>query len=416
MRIGNDIQWFPTIDASLQLRFRKLLSFTLDDQALDPKARNRMFESGEKLLREVRYQGVGALEFLVEGDEAYFVEGISRLGMDFELWEHASETSMVEHQLLALGLICESPKRSRASSTPLFALHARFYAEDPLLGLPSPGQFDQVELPKIEEQTGFTLRLPLRTQTAISWEDSGFLGTLTLSGRDRKATMDHAIQVLRDLWLPGSVVTTQDFLVDLLEHPLVREDFIAAGFLEDTFIPRTLPDTKMMVQAASALGEIAESSRIRVGGVVIQADPRKVEWGELGPWSVLPQVEGRLPAWEGVLRDGTRLYAARVTEGRWMLRVGTWMGWARTRSEVPERGGSGVRSRPLLSQVAGKIHAILFLERARVQAREVMVLIECMGVLVPHAIPKPCRIERWEVSAEEVVKLGTCLATFELEG
>ena len=81
---------------------------------------------------------------------------------------------------------------------------------------------------------------------------------------------------------------------------------------------------------------------------------------------------------------------------------------------VPTSRG-GERPKPRIAAlVAGRVHSILFLEGAMVPAHEALIVIESLGVLVPHALPCEVRVLRWRVAAEDEVRAGQELAEFDI--
>ena len=57
---------------------------------------------------------------------------------------------------------------------------------------------------------------------------------------------------------------------------------------------------------------------------------------------------------------------------------------------------------------------MLFREGTVIPAHEAFLIIESLGVLVPHALPKDVRVIKWKVAAEDRVTVGQDLADLEL--
>jgi acetyl/propionyl-CoA carboxylase alpha subunit len=79
-KYGN-VVWFPERDCSLQRRHQKILEET-PSSYLNENLRNKMGEDAVKLAKAVNYDSVGTVEFLVKGDEYYFLEMNTRLQVD----------------------------------------------------------------------------------------------------------------------------------------------------------------------------------------------------------------------------------------------------------------------------------------------------------------------------------------------
>ncbi len=68
----------------------------------------------------------------------------------------------------------------------------------------------------------------------------------------------------------------------------------------------------------------------------------------------------------------------------------------------------------ILSLVPGRVHAILFRGGAVVPAHRPLLIIESLGMLVPHALPVQVRILKWRVATDSEIPSGEELADFEI--
>jgi biotin carboxyl carrier protein len=64
--------------------------------------------------------------------------------------------------------------------------------------------------------------------------------------------------------------------------------------------------------------------------------------------------------------------------------------------------------------IPGRVHSVLFRGGATVPAHEPLLIVESLGMLIPHALPVEVRIHRWKVAAEDRVFAGQELAEFEI--
>jgi len=92
------------------------------------------------------------------------------------------------------------------------------------------------------------------------------------------------------------------------------------------------------------------------------------------------------------------------------VRLGNWVMVTR---RVP--GKSAEKPKPkVASLIPGKVHSILYRDGAIVQAHEPILIVESLGMLIPHALPVDVRIDRWKVIPEQVVHAGQELAEFQV--
>jgi hypothetical protein len=121
---------------------------------------------------------------------------------------------------------------------------------------------------------------------------------------------------------------------------------------------------------------------------------------------------GSLRGVRGVLQTESsgslRLTAYPLVQNRWKVRVGIWEVILK---RIPLADAAVKR---VSSLVPGRVHALLFREGAEIEAHHPMLMIQSLGVLVPHALPVRVRVLKWKISAEEEVQTGQELAEFEI--
>ncbi len=412
------LEIFPVIDASLQTRWRRMIQFApAADLGDDAEAEIR--ESIRKWVDHLGFAGFGSMEFLVDGDRVYMIDAIARLNAGFPLWQELVGVRAVEWQLAALGQL---PIPGRPAQAPKWGagLSLRFYAEDPLRQVPCPGLVREIT-PNcrfgIGEDgsgpAGEAIWMTRYTEgQTIPWTSTGVIGELFVFGLDRKQAMVAAGEAIRRIWIAGSVQTNRRFLIELLEHPFVRENLIHAGFTDEDFVPRSAPDL-LLVQEVVALADSLYAdpgARWAVGGQWISADSTKI-----------PKL-GRLDGGSGtVIRDGKEVRFLFEANGadRWVVHYDTWtLSLRRVRTGV----GAGApskeekRIRKILALAPGRIHALLRQPGETLQPRDRACMLESIGILVPHAVPVSVKLLEWKVVPGQIVEAGHELAVFELIG
>ena len=216
---GNAVA-FGSRDCSVQRRHQKVLE-EAPPPGLSREVIDALEASAVQLVSHVGYRGVGTVEFLLKGDEFFFLEVNPRLQVEHGITEEIAGVDLVEIQIrIGRGeSIAEIPiGRSGVS------LEARVCAEDPDEGfLPSPGRialFEPALGPNVRVDSGVT------TGTVVSSDFDSLIAKVIASGEDRAEAMARLRAALRDLELVvEGGATNKGYILDIL----ASDDFQAGG-------------------------------------------------------------------------------------------------------------------------------------------------------------------------------------------
>ncbi|MGK5082361.1 ATP-grasp domain-containing protein [Bdellovibrionota bacterium FG-1] len=407
------VRVFPITDASLQSRFRKVIEFCPAD-TISEVAQDRLIQATRRLADHVGYVGVGTFEFLVEDSRIFLVDGIARLNTAFSLWERVAGTQAVAWQLSAMQGGADEDEPTVLPTPELAAgVALRIYAEDSLRQLPQAGFVREVETKHVAH---FSLSIPFDAQSGgrILPSDYGMVGLLWAGASDAKKARNLVRGLLNELWIAGSLQTNERFLAELLDHPWVREGIFHAGFVDEEFLPLVRPPAEVLKLFAGVffdsiqLEPLAENQIARWAVGDQWASPAALMWRLKGPehWSYdgLPGLSGEVDL------DGRslRVCAFPIARNKWQVRIGLWTLVVRRVLQIPV--GKPRAAPQLFALVHGRVHAILFREGVEVPAHEPVLIIEALGMLVPHALPVAAKIGRWKICAEDQVGAGQELA------
>jgi acetyl/propionyl-CoA carboxylase alpha subunit len=242
------------------------------------------------------------------------------------------------------------------------------------------------------------------------------------------------IHLLDEIWIAGEFQTNQKFLIELLSSPFVREDMIYAGYCEEEFIPELrppLPVLKKMAEtvdfllkqkypdAYAKIRSTASDSRLKKYLVSqiwfdILSNDEEVSTNHAYFISKTNRLTGLLC--QVVLNIGStsKIYRCCIfplASDRMIVRIGPWVQLVRT--QVNSQMSSGMSSM-MNALVRGKVHEIHFLKDAIVPAHESILVLESLGVLVSHSLPRQAKLLEWKCQLEEVVSLGQELAQIQL--
>ncbi len=118
-------------DCSVQRRHQKLIE-SAPSLGLAPQIRHEMFDHALRLGRSTSYRGVGTVEFLISGNEIYFVEVNPRLQAEHTVTEEVTGVDLVEVQLALANGATLSSLGLRANQVPSprgLSIQARINAE-----------------------------------------------------------------------------------------------------------------------------------------------------------------------------------------------------------------------------------------------------------------------------------------------
>ncbi|MDB5077569.1 MAG: acetyl-CoA carboxylase, biotin carboxylase [Chloroflexi bacterium] len=269
-------------DCSVQRQHQKLIE---EAPANIPAAMSQAMDAAAtRLVAGIGYSGAGTLEFLVDGDDFYFLEMNTRIQVEHTVTEMVTGIDLVQAQIRV------------AAGEPLWltnediviqghAIECRINAEDPAQGFrPAPAQVTAFRAP-----TGYGIRLDSAVYpgyTIPSHYDS-MVAKLIAWAEDRDASRKRMLRALDEMILQGPP-TTIPFHQLALQHP----DFVAGtattGFvsrLDMTALAgtqRALPATATI--AATPNGDQSDGHGVkdlRTFQVRVEGKPYTVEVGEV---------------------------------------------------------------------------------------------------------------------------------------
>jgi len=131
---GNIVHLYER-DCSIQRRHQKVVEIA-PSNAISTELRGRICDAAVKLMKNVQYKNAGTVEFLVAGDEYYFIEVNPRVQVEHTITEMVTGIDIVHAQIniaSGLGLHSEQVGIPAQADIPLFgfAIQSRVTTEDP---------------------------------------------------------------------------------------------------------------------------------------------------------------------------------------------------------------------------------------------------------------------------------------------
>ncbi len=244
---GNLVHLFER-ECSIQRRHQKIIEES-PSPALTPELRAKMGEAAVRVGKAIGYRSAGTVEFILGGDEFFFLEVNTRLQVEHPVTELVTGVDLVEEQIRVargepLGYSQES-LRQRGH-----AIEVRLYAEDSGAGfLPQAGTLADFFVP-LEE--GVRLDTGVESGDEVSIHYDPMIAKVIAHGATRAEAIRRLARTLERTSVQG-LASNRALLIRVLEHPA-----FAAGALDTHFL-----DTHF----AGALGEPADPRRDRLAAI-----------------------------------------------------------------------------------------------------------------------------------------------------
>ena len=252
-------------DCSIQRRHQKLIEEAPFTQL--GRFREELHSRAQRLAASVNYASAGTVEFLWDGEQAWFLEMNTRLQVEHPVTELVFGLDIVRAQL-ELVLAGSMPTVPEPTG---HAIECRIVAEDPAQGyLPAPGRLTRVRWPC---GPGVRVDAGVREGDEVSSHYDALLAKIIVHAPTREAARQRMIRALDETEILG-VPTTAERLGDVLRSPGFTSGEFSTGTLET--IPAR-PLDPAWVLAAAALDQAVDTGTQRT---TVSATP----WQSLGSW------------------------------------------------------------------------------------------------------------------------------------
>jgi len=224
---GNVIHLYER-ECSMQRRRQKIIE-EAPSPGITHEVREAMVEAAVRLAREVGYTSAGTVEFLVEGDEFYFIEMNTRIQVEHPVTETLTGVDLVKEQLRVAG---GEPLSLKQEDVPFegHAIEFRINAEDPEKDfMPSPGEIYFLDVPggpgvRVDSAIYQGYKVP-------PFYDS-LVGKLIVWALSREEAIKRARRALREYRLEG-IKTTIPLHLRLLDEEVFQSGNYHTGYLEE---------------------------------------------------------------------------------------------------------------------------------------------------------------------------------------
>lgn len=255
---GNIVHLFER-DCSVQRRYQKVVevapSFNLKEEV-----RQKLFQYAIDICKEVNYNNIGTVEFLVEGDKVYFIEVNPRIQVEHTVTEMVTNRDLVKSQIFIAGGYKLSDVQIKINDQKEltingFAIQCRITTENPKEDFKP----DYGTVTTYRTASSFGIRLDAGS-IYQGVKISPFFDSMLVKITSHSHSLDGAVRkmarALIEFRIRG-VKTNIQFLENIIHHPIFRAGNSTVDFVKDhpelfNFKPRRDRATKIV----SYLGEV----------------------------------------------------------------------------------------------------------------------------------------------------------------
>ena len=205
-------------ECSIQRRHQKLVEESPAPR-LSPGLKERLTAAAVTGARSVGYVNAGTIEFIVQGEEFYFLEMNTRLQVEHPVTEEVTGLDVVQAQLkVASGE--RVPWRQEEIVQRGAAIECRIYAEDPAKSfMPSPGTITRLSTP---QGPGIRVESGVAEGCQVSVHYDPLLAKLVATGGTREEAIARMDAALRAFVMEGPK-TTIPFHLRVMANRVFRE-------------------------------------------------------------------------------------------------------------------------------------------------------------------------------------------------
>jgi len=253
---GNVVHCFER-ECSIQRRHQKIIE-EAPSPAVTPEIREKMGAAAVAAAKAIGYTSAGTVEFLLDGEDFWFLEMNTRLQVEHPITEEITGRDLVREQIrVAQGENLSFTQEDLTING--HAIEARIYGEDPGNDfLPTAGPVLLFERSKVAEARYDS---GIETGSTVGIEFDPMLAKVIVHAPTRTEAALRLARVLQTTRVQG-LTTNRDFLVSVLRHEAFLAGDTTTDFIERIDPPRNRKATREeMIEAAIAAAMVAQSVR-----------------------------------------------------------------------------------------------------------------------------------------------------------
>jgi acetyl-CoA carboxylase biotin carboxylase subunit len=213
-------------ECSIQRRHQKLMEES-PSPMMTPELRKKMGDAAVRIVEETGYVNAGTIEFLVDGDDFYFMEMNTRIQVEHPVTEEVTGVDLVKEQILVAAgekLSFEGPPRMEGH-----AIEFRVNAEDPVTFAPNPGRITSFHTPG---GPGVRVDTAAYNDYVIPPHYDSMIAKLIVKGKDRDEAIKRGRRALEHFTIEG-IKTTIPLHLRILSAPDFLTGNLSTRFMEE---------------------------------------------------------------------------------------------------------------------------------------------------------------------------------------
>jgi 3-methylcrotonyl-CoA carboxylase alpha subunit len=233
---GNVVHLYER-DCSSQRRYQKIVE-EAPSTCISQYTKGKMYAAAVAATQAVDYQGAGTIEFIVQGDEFFFMEMNTRLQVEHRVTEMITNTDLVEWQIQVASGKPLPLKQDEIHCTG-HAIQTRIYAEDSFHGfLPATGLLEDVQFcygndtiidTGIEKSNNISIHFDPMVAKTVCW------------AQDRQTCINKILHNLNHTFIIG-VKTNLGFLSGLINSDEFGQNTIYTNSLDNGDLTIEIPN------------------------------------------------------------------------------------------------------------------------------------------------------------------------------
>ena len=253
---GNAVHCFER-ECSIQRRHQKIIE-EAPSSAVSDELREKMGAAAVAAAKAIGYTSAGTVEFLLDGDEFWFLEMNTRLQVEHPVTEEITGLDLVREQIL----VAQGERLSFTQDEIGInghAIEARIYGEDPTRDfLPTAGPVLLFERSKVADAR---FDSGIETGSVVGIEFDPMLAKVIVHAPTRAEAALRLARVLETTRIQG-LTTNRDFLVTVLRDPAFLAGDTTTDFIERINPARGKePERGELIEAAIAAALVAQGDR-----------------------------------------------------------------------------------------------------------------------------------------------------------
>ncbi|MGI9085445.1 MAG: acetyl/propionyl/methylcrotonyl-CoA carboxylase subunit alpha [Aeromicrobium sp.] len=394
-------------DCSAQRRHQKIVEEAPAPFVSDA-VRARLHQASVDLCREVGYTNAGTVEFLLKGDEAYFLEMNTRLQVEHPVTEEVTGLDLVQWQLdVAAGR--ELPLTQDQIRLRGHAIEVRVYAEDPYAGfLPQSGTVEELAW---SSDARVDAAFDVRGDVTTAYDP--MIAKVVVHGADREAARHRMVGAIDDSAVFG-LTTNLGFVRRLVGSDAFAEGAVDTGWLDSDAAEPLLTAPELPREALLVGADVIARARVDATGSPFAIGDGWRLSAPPAPREVPVMDAAGVTHWVGAV--------GAVPSALWHRNISggvsvAWQGqlWLLTPVDPMrgDRGHGAVGDADVTAPMPATVLAIGVAEGDTVTAGQRLGALEAMKMELPLIAPHDGVVTHVGASAGEQVKQGALLLTVE---